>query len=791
MKNPKKNFLKENLLIIGILSALIAVFFYDIVFLGRTFKVATANAQAFHYGVYGQEHNRPAYIPVNGTDASVLEEPIYQFIKNNFQQGIIPLWNPHQACGYPLIGMIQVGMFFPLHLILYLLPELYSWDILMLARFLFGGLFLYWFMRVLRFPRIPSLGAAIIFMFTGPMTLLQYWIANVEIIAPLLLLSLEKLIREKTARAIGLVAIATALTFFGGHAEHIFFVNGLGFLFFIFRTLTIKPKPNFKTAAGQLSLSYILGFALSAIVLFPFLRNLNSEFWHAHPQNVGLSSGEVIHRIITLAVPHFFQKENLTYDFTFAGWWGGYLGIIPLALVVLSLFNKQRCGLNYFFAAIAFIAVAKSYSFPLINWIGYLPIFDICRFAIHTPHVVALCTAIAAGMGLRTILCAGHLFKKNLVFSATFVAIISGYLLYFRDSGHLAQSLHASIFAFCVLIFFGLILFLKDKNILKKQHAILAIVFLLIFELFLYIHREHPKRFQSFAKIPYIEFLKDTPQPQRAYGVFWQFYPNTATGYGVDDFGIFQDFLPNRFVNFFNQLVIRNHFRQDLRPPALRTVSLPDDNPLLDMLNLKYIVAPINRGGSPEILLSGSYTKPMYLKATLADTTKAAYSKEVVIYERTKAFPRAFIVHRAIFDNTSDVPFNAIKFISQNLNEAVVLEGASDREMEKQLSQIPVRDNSKAEITRYTANEVIIEADLENAGLVVLSDAFHPDWKVFVDNKPSKLYATNYLIRSVFAPAGKHTVRFSFEPPSFYIGCIVSILSFLLVILLIFRAKKE
>ena len=118
---PRQKSSKEYFIVSCVLLLLLTVFFYDIFFLGKTFKVTTANSQALPFGAYGQLDNRPKFIPVNGTDSPVLEEPVFEFIKNNLRRGILPLWNPHQACGYPLIGMMEVGIFFPLNFILYLL----------------------------------------------------------------------------------------------------------------------------------------------------------------------------------------------------------------------------------------------------------------------------------------------------------------------------------------------------------------------------------------------------------------------------------------------------------------------------------------------------------------------------------------------------------------------------------------------------------------------------------------------------------------------------------------------
>ena len=114
---------KEHFCIVLLLLCITIVSFYEIIFLNKTFKVTTIVAQALHNGVYGQQLNRLKFLPQNGTDTAILEEPILQFVKNTLWQGILPLWNPHQACGFPLIGIIEIGLFYPLNLIMYLLPQ--------------------------------------------------------------------------------------------------------------------------------------------------------------------------------------------------------------------------------------------------------------------------------------------------------------------------------------------------------------------------------------------------------------------------------------------------------------------------------------------------------------------------------------------------------------------------------------------------------------------------------------------------------------------------------------------
>lgn len=776
MHNPFK---KKCVRAVCILSLLLTVAFYDVVFLKKTFKVTTANSQALPNGVYGQADNKPRFIPVNGTDSPVLEEPVYEFIKQNLKQGILPLWNPHQACGYPLIGMLQVGIFFPLNLILYLLPQIVAWDVLILLRLLLAGLFTFWFMRTLGFKEIPSLCSGLVFMLSGPMVLLQYWTVNVDLLVPVLLIAGNRLLQEIKACNLAFLALTIGLTILAGHPEHIFLVNVYGVCFFLFRFFSLRKKINCKKAIIYFLSAYLLGVGLSAIVLFPFLRNLLFEFWHGHPEGVGLLMEEQRDRALTLALPHFFQQVPLTYQWVFSGWWGGYLGTLPLGLAFLSLFNRHKKGLNYFLACLAFIIIGKEYGLPIINWIGYLPLFNMCRYAIHTPHLAALTIALLAGMGVRTILFNKNIFSKGLIYSLILLCIVAVHLIVLRTSDTFPIALKASLFALGILTVFQALLFMKDKKIINKQSIGIILVVVVFAELFSYIHRERPRRFDSFAKVPYIEALKSSTQRIRSYGQFWAFYPNTATGFGVDDLGYFFGLVPKRFVTFVNHLMIKDHFKNDNRPPALRAIPIQGKDHWLDLLNVKYIIAPA----------TDRFSKIFNHFEDISKKFKTVYTNEVRVFERPNAFPRVFVVHRAVFQADEDKSLNLLNRMKTRLRRMVVINHPAISEIEESLKDTPVVDQSKASIIKYTPNEVLINAHLEHAGFLVLSDAFHPDWKVIVDGREERIFQTDYLLRSVFLEGGQHKVRFVFRPLSFYLGGIVSLVALLILFSLFFRHR--
>jgi uncharacterized membrane protein YfhO len=51
-----------------------------------------------------------------------------------------------------------------------------------------------------------------------------------------------------------------------------------------------------------------------------------------------------------------------------------------------------------------------------------------------------------------------------------------------------------------------------------------------------------------------------------------------------------------------------------------------------------------------------------------------------------------------------------------------------------------------------------------------------------VDGKENKIYRANYVLRAVFVPSGKHTVEFKYDPWSFKIGAIISLLTLIVLV---------
>ncbi|HEX5133432.1 MAG TPA: hypothetical protein VFX92_13230 [Candidatus Krumholzibacteria bacterium] len=65
--------------------------------------------------------------------------------------------------------------------------------------------------------------------------------------------------------------------------------------------------------------------------------------------------------------------------------------------------------------------------------------------------------------------------------------------------------------------------------------------------------------------------------------------------------------------------------------------------------------------------------------------------------------------------------------------------------------------------TRQKMDEIAFDANLGNAGLLVVSEVFYPDWKAEVDGEPVPVLRANHVLRAVALPAGRHEVVFRYD----------------------------
>jgi len=97
--------------------------------------------------------------------------------------------------------------------------------------------------------------------------------------------------------------------------------------------------------------------------------------------------------------------------------------------------------------------------------------------------------------------------------------------------------------------------------------------------------------------------------------------------------------------------------------------------------------------------------------------------------------------------------------------------------------------NGSIELTMYKPNEVKYKTKASSPQFAVFSEIYYNDhkgWQVYLDGEKVEHMQVNYVLRGMKVPAGEHTIRFEFDPPTYQRYEMVSLASSLLSLLLIF-----
>ncbi|HRN32645.1 MAG TPA: hypothetical protein PLC76_00855 [Saprospiraceae bacterium] len=81
---------------------------------------------------------------------------------------------------------------------------------------------------------------------------------------------------------------------------------------------------------------------------------------------------------------------------------------------------------------------------------------------------------------------------------------------------------------------------------------------------------------------------------------------------------------------------------------------------------------------------------------------------------------------------------------------------------------------AKIEMTKYIPDHMTYTYEAASPQFVVFSEVYYPEkkgWHVYIDGKRKEgLVRTNYVLRGLEVPEGKHTLEMKFEPESYYAG---------------------
>ena len=184
--------------------------------------------------------------------------------------------------------------------------------------------------------------------------------------------------------------------------------------------------------------------------------------------------------------------------------------------------------------------------------------------------------------------------------------------------------------------------------------------------------------------------------------------------------------------------------------------------PVLNMLNMKYVIMP----------LQGGQTVPIM---------------------NPYAFGNAWMVDKIEYVDNANQEIERIAKI--NLRH----EAVADARFKQQLGEAVEQDTaSVVTLTAYEPNQLSYDVVSGKGGVVVFSEVYYPGWTATIDGEPAELGRVNYILRALNVKPGNHKVVLSFFPKSLdrtesvaYISYAVLLLAACLGGYLVWRRKKE
>ncbi len=210
------------------------------------------------------------------------------------------------------------------------------------------------------------------------------------------------------------------------------------------------------------------------------------------------------------------------------------------------------------------------------------------------------------------------------------------------------------------------------------------------------------------------------------------------------------------------------------------TLSLhPGSFKILSIGNVKYLVSPyeINQKNLTKIFETTNKKNPVYR-----------------IYQNEAVLPRIYFAPRAKKISTLEEFLSHLQKEDFDFHQTVLLEKDFPQpEAENSLPPNKAKDfnHSQIKILKDNHTELILKVDAPQETFLVVADTYYPGWQVRVDGKAQEIFAANLNQRAIFLTKGNHEVEFKFFSNSFRLGILISFLTSLVIILLIFLSLSS
>lgn len=479
-------------------------------------------------------------------------------------------------------------------------------------------------------------------------------------------------------------------------------------------------------------------------------------------------------------MPTYWGTQPFTSGPVYAGAIVCFLFIVGCIIVP----NRQR----YWLIAATILGILLSWGHNFMPFteffVNYVPLYDKFRTVSMTLTISCLCMAILAFLAIKELMDENVDTKKKLKSLYIGAGITGGLCLIFAlipslagDFSASSDNSYGSTYSFLTqtlpldrmemlqadalrsLIFIALafaLLFFYVKGKVKTIVASIALIILCAADMIPVAHRYLNER--SFVKKEVTNkpfsasdadkyILADKTEDFRVLNLTVDIFNSSAPSYFHKNVGGYSAVKLRRY-----QELIEVHLSKEIRnfTYSLKTISTLAEAeeafkqaPVLNMLNTKYVI----------------------------------YAPQAMPIVNPYKMGNAWLVDNVNLVNSADEEMLSLGLDSL-ANTVIVDKSTENAPADKKYNSA----NGKIELINYEPNVMTYKFSSAEDQLAVFSEIYYPEgWNAYINGEKATYFRANYLLRAMELKAGDYTIEFRFEPKSYDIGKILSIICSILL----------
>ncbi len=706
-------------------------------------------------------------------DHSFQNIPFRHYSFNILKEGIIPMWCPRSATGFPIFSEGQSGIAYPINWLFYfVLPFAEAYTFSLLAHLFFMGIGTLCLLNIIGTNPYASLIGSLGITFSGYFIRKLMFVNFIQglSLTPWLIFFWIAAMKRHQPVFFGICGLLVGLQILAGHPQGVF----LSLVLFWFIVLLAPSTYRFRFRFKWGVIATGLGMMLGAWQWIPSMRLLQ-ESTRGPDFDFSVSNQMAF-------PPGFFPTWILGDPFgnaaqgTFWGNWQSYewelTAFVGITIFLLACAAVKTEPWNRFFMVVTMVGIVLALGefTPIYSVISMVPILESFRIPARWLFLSVFGISILAARGL-SVLVNEHLEHRLRAERAIWIIglPVAGLILLgmgwtsFHANGALLNPMREAILMGSgILGFIILILFVNrfryNRFLIISSFILCSFIELMITQSF------YPGISESAMILNPPDVLKETPadgfQHQRFLSLMhesvtqWNWHERWSTP-SKGDYPHLPESLPmySGMLYGFDMVSFDEwspmHYGRYVQ--LARQLNLQ----LMSRMSLKYILAP---------------PRPLPFSAK-----EMKRNQDWVLLENGNAVSRAVLVQGIPMGTSS----SRIPFLMNNPRYHP--ESQAFIEGEAQVSSFQFESvGGRVQIIKDTPHEVEIRAEAEKDCFLVLADAFDPGWKAVMDDHPTRIYIADYLFRGVRLPAGQHQVCFQYFPLDFHMGLFISLCSLIL-----------